>query len=58
MYTLPSPWTSLRAAATFRVTWSGYVTENIDREGLGRRRTGTGQMYNNVAKIIRHCHRD
>lgn len=27
MYTLPSPWTSLRAAATFRVTWSGYVTE-------------------------------
>ena len=27
IYTLPSPWTSLGAAATFRVTWSGYVTE-------------------------------
>ena len=39
-------WTCLISRPAFRVTWSvcfKHVTECIDREGLGRRHTRTGQ---------------
>ena len=56
--TLPSPWALLlRAADAVRITWSERVVEVsdtspkcIDREGLGRRHTGTGQIQTLAVK--------
>ena len=53
MYTLPSLWTSLRAAATFRVTWSGYVTEIHWPRRLGK--TPYGDRAKDRANVQQCC---